>query len=78
MIFISFQQYMIWTLLIEFGTIKILSSYIFFKISKINIIHLIRNAIFIPLKINFLYTIKKPIPPRMGFFNDLSRSTPNI
>ena len=45
---------------------------------KINIIHLIRNAIFIPLKINFLYTIKKPIPPRMGFFNDLSRSTPNI
>ena len=43
---------------------------------KINIIHLIRNAIFIPLKINFLYTIEKPIHPRMGFFNDLSRSTP--
>ena len=36
------------------------------------------QASFIPLKINFLYTIKKPIPPRMGFFNDLSRSTPNI
>ena len=37
-----------------------------FKI--INIIHLIRNATFIPLKINFLYTIKKPIYPQMGFF----------
>ena len=43
--------------------------------SKINIIHVIRNAFFIPLKINFLYTIEKPIHPRMGFFNDLSRST---
>ena len=37
--------------------------------------HVIRNAFFIPLKIN-LYTIEKPIHPRMGFFNDLSRSTP--
>ena len=48
------------------------------RFPKINIIHVIRNALFIPLKINFLYTIKKPIPPRMGFFNDLSRSTLNF
>ena len=38
---------------------------------------IIRNAFFIPLKINFLYTTEKPIYPQMGFFNDLSRSTPN-
>ena len=48
-----------------------------YSFSKINIIHLIRNAIFITLKINFLYTIEKPIPPRMGFFIDSSRSTIN-
>ena len=43
---------------------------------KINIIHLIRNAVFIPLKINLLYTNEKPIHPRMGFFYDFSCSTP--
>jgi hypothetical protein len=36
-----------------------------------------RNAIFIPLKINILYTSEKPIYPQMGFFIDSSRSTIN-
>lgn len=52
---------------------KIINNY--FRFSKINIIHVIRNALFITLKINFLYTIEKPIYPQMGFFVDSSRST---
>ncbi len=51
---------------------------VLFKIAKINIMHVIRNAFFISLKINFLYTIEKPIHPRMGFFMDSSRSTLTI
>ena len=69
---------MIWTLLIEFGTIKILSSYIFFKISKINIIHLIRNQYILSLCFNDILIFYKPTFPSVGFFYDLSRSTLTI
>ena len=44
---------------------------------KINIIHLIRNAFDFPSKIIILACNKKLNHDRLGFFNDLSRSTPN-
>jgi hypothetical protein len=47
-----------------------------FTKSKFNIMHIMRNAFFIHLKINILYTTEKPNHYRLGFFNDLSRSTP--
>ena len=62
--------------------LKVLSNYIDeiltkFSFSTINIMQIIRNEIFIPLKINSLYTTEKPIYPLMGFFNDFSCSTLN-
>ena len=44
---------------------------------KINIIHLMRNAFDFPSKIIILACNKKLNHDRLGFFNDLSRSTPN-
>ena len=46
-----------------------------FKI--INIIHLMRTAFDFPSKIIILACNKKLNHDRLGFFNDLSRSTPN-
>jgi len=62
--------------------LKVLSNYIDeiltkFSFSTINIMQIIRNAFFIPLKINSLYTTEKPIYPQMGFFVDFSCSTLN-
>ena len=54
---------------------KIINNY--FRFSKINIIHLMRNAFDFPSKIIILACNKKLNHDRLGFFNDLSRSTPN-